>query len=310
MNAQALGIRNLSVFSTGVGAPKRPIPADVRVEADLSEAFLRGLDAVILANPTSLHAKSALLAVQAGCNVLIEKPLSNSLADVEKLEMEVRDRNLVATIGYQFRFHPALQQIKEWLHEEVIGDVVSARAVWGEYLPAWQPWRDYRTSYSANAHLGGGVVLTLSHPIDYLRWFLGDVARVSAVTARRSGLELDVEDTAQLHLEFESGVIASVSLDYIQRPSTHHLTIVGRQGVIRWDNADGVAILEGPHRRSIAPPPEHFERNDLFVSELTHFFDCIEGREQPMCPLKDAEQTLRVCLAAKESALSGRRIDV
>src|SRR5262249_45886169 len=155
----------------------------------------------------------------------------------------------------------------------------------GEYLPAWQPWRDYRTSYAARANLGGGVLLTLSHPIDYLRWFLGEVARVSATTSRQGGLELDVEDTALVQLEFESGVVASVQLDYVQPPPFHHLTIVGRRGVIRWNNADGIAILETHHARYIATPPEQFERNDLFIAEMQHFFRCISGSDEPVCSL-------------------------
>src|SRR5262249_6864719 len=150
----------------------------------------------------------------------------HSLMNVENLHSEVAARGLTAMVGYQFRFHPTLQHIRGWLQERTIGEIVSARAAWGEYLPAWQPWRDYRTSYSSRANLGGGVLLTLSHPIDYLRWLLGEVVSVSAVAARRSGLELDVEDTALVHLEFESGAIGSLALDYVQHPPEHSLTIV------------------------------------------------------------------------------------
>jgi len=211
INARALGVGDLSVFSTGTGALKEPLPSDIRVETDFELALSRGIQAAIIANPTSLHVDSALAAVRAGCHLLIEKPLSHALLNIQDLQAEVQNRDRVALVGYQFRFHPSLQQIRLWLKQEAIGEIVSAHAVWGEYLPAWQPWRDYRTSYSARSDLGGGVLLTLSHPIDYLRWFLGEVVRVSARTARRSGLELDVEDTALVHLEFESGAIASAA---------------------------------------------------------------------------------------------------
>src|SRR5215475_10226426 len=92
--------------------------------------------------------------------------------------------------------------------------------------------------------LGGGVILTLSHPIDYLRWLLGEVACVGASTATRSGLEIDVEDTALIQLEFTSGALASVCLDYVRRPMQHSLTIVGREGVIKWDYESGAAVLQ------------------------------------------------------------------
>ena len=153
-------------------------------------------------------------------------------------------------------------------------------------------------------------MLTLSHPIDYLRWLLGEVIWVSAATARLSGLQLDVEDAALIHFGFADGAIASVALDYVQRPPAHNLTIVGRYGVIRWDNASGVATLDTIERRTVVPAPDPFERNDMFIAEMEHFFDCIGKDDEPICSLNDGERTLRVCLAAKESASTGRRIDV
>jgi predicted dehydrogenase len=307
-NAAAAGIADLSVFRSGV--ERAPLPENVRVETDLGVALSRKPQAAVIANQTSLHIDSALAAARAGCHLLIEKPLSDAFMGIEDLRQEVAHRSLVAMVGYQFRFHPSLQQVRSWLLEGAIGEIVTANVVWGEYLPAWQPWRDYRTSYSARASLGGGVLLTLSHPIDYLRWLLGDVARVSAMTARRGGLEIDVEDTALVHLEFESGAIASVCLDYVQRPAQHNFTLVGREGVIRWDNKTGLAVLEVRGRRYEASTPSQFERNDLFIAELKHFLRCASREDEPACSLEDGEQTLRVCVAAKESARSGRRSDV
>ncbi len=93
---------------------------------------------------------------------------------------------------------------------------------------------------------------------------------------------------------------------------SRHLTNARALGVTNlcWNNADGFAILETSHRRYSAPLPEPFDRNDLFRAEMTHFLSCIEERAEPPCILADGERALRVCLAAKESALSGRRIDV
>jgi predicted dehydrogenase len=308
MNAAAAGVADLTVLRTGV--QRRPLPGSVRVETDLNDALARQPKAAVIANPTSLHVDAALAAARAGCHLLIEKPISHTAAGIAELRQEVAGQGIAAMVGYQFRFHPSLRQIKSWLRQEAIGEIVSASVVWGEYLPNWQPWRDYRASYTARADLGGGVLLTLSHPIDYLRWLLGEVARVSAMTAYRSALEIDVEDTALVHLEFESGAIASVSLDYVQRPMQHNFTIVGRDGVIRFDNLSGLAVLEANGRRAEAPAHEGFERNSMFLDELNHFFDCAAGQDEPACSLNDGERALAVCLAAKESARSGRRIDV
>jgi predicted dehydrogenase len=133
------------------------------------------------------------------------------------------------------------------------------------------------------------------------------------MTAHRSGLELNVEDTALVHLEFHSGVMASVSLDYVERPPQHGLVVVGSDGTIRWDNSDGVARLDvsvpTPRREVVGPQP-HFERNDLFLAEMAHFFDCISGAAEPACSLEEGKRAVRICLAARESAREGRRIDL
>jgi predicted dehydrogenase len=287
MNARTLGVRNLSVFRASDGPPRGPLPSDVRVTRDFDAALSQGVEAVVVANPTAFHMDAALRAARAGCHLLVEKPLSHSLDGMAELQGAVRLQRITAAVGYQFRFHEAFRQIYRWLLEGAIGEVVSAHACWGERLSDWQPWRDYRTSYAARADLGGGVLLTLSHPIDYLRWLLGEVKRVSAVTRRRSGLELDVEDTALVHLEFESGAIGSVSLDYVQRPQRHALTIVGRCGEIHWNNVEDIARIDAPEGRVAGSRasfnPRH-RRNRMFL--------------------------VRICLAAKESAQSGRRIDV
>jgi predicted dehydrogenase len=318
MNAESLGVPRLSVFTTGTGVSRVRIQDGVKVETDFARALASGVKAAVIANPTSLHVQSALEAARAGCHLLIEKPLSHSLDDIEELISEVRHRSLAAIVGYQFRFHPGLQRVRAWLREEAIGEVVSAHARWGEYLPTWQPWRDYRSSYSARADLGGGALLTLSHPIDYLCWLLGDVAHVSATTSLRSGLGLDVEDTALVHLDFKSGAVAAVSLDYVQWPPDHSLTIVGRKGIICWDSADGIARLRAAQRArwETADIPEEFERNDMFIDEMDHFFTRIANpgdigdSDAVACALEEGARVVQICLAAKESAVSGRRVDV
>jgi len=90
-------------------------------------------------------------------------------------------------------------------------------------------------------------------------------------------------------LEFDSGAVGHVHLDYVQRPTSHRLEIVGTEGKVRWDNADGFASIyqgiEGRWERS--PPPDGFNRNALFIAEMRHFIDVASGDVKPACPLDD-----------------------
>ena len=84
------------------------------------------------------------------------------------------------------------------------------------------------------------MIRTLTHPLDYVRWLAGEVTEVRAISGHISPLELDVEDVAEIGLRFVSGAIGGVHVNYVQRPPVHRLEIVGTQGTLRWDNADGV----------------------------------------------------------------------
>jgi predicted dehydrogenase len=272
---------------------------------------------------------------------LIEKPISHSLDGIERLQEAVRRGGGQALVGFQFRFHPGLQKIKQLMSSPLtpylnsakqtsdasqrltsdpslltasIGRPLSVCAHWGEYMPGWHPWEDYRQSYSARLDLGGGVILSLCHPLDYLRWLLGEVEALWAFTGRLGDLELDVEDTAEIGLRFSDGILGSVHLDYNQRPSAHTLEIVGTQGTIRWDNADGaVQVYQFPAGAEGASPlqipvPEGFERNDLFLREMRHFLALARGEEEPVCTLEDGIQALRLALAARQSSEAGEMV--
>jgi predicted dehydrogenase len=310
-NLMAVGAGPVRLLRSGLGQPLPEAFGDLPVDNDLESALARRPRAVVVCNPTALHVPVGLAAARAGCHLLMEKPISHSLDGVADLARETEARGATCLVGFQFRFHPALRQVETWLADGAIGSVVSAHLEWGEYLPDWHPGEDFRSGYSARPELGGGVVLTLCHPFDTLRWLLGEVATVSAETGRLSGLGLDVEDVAQVTLRFASGAIGSVSLDYVRRPPRHALRIVGRHGQIRWNASDGAARLGRPGRDDVvcAPPPS-FERNTMFVDEVRHFLDCLEGRDRPVCTLEDGTRALSIALAALESARSGRRIDV
>lgn len=284
----------------------------IRVYTDLDDALSQTPDAVLVCNPTSLHIPVALAAARAGCHLFIEKPVSHTRDDLDELQRIVRNNGLKALVGFQFRFHPGLIAVRQLIQERAVGSIIHAHAHWGEYLPSWHPWEDYRGSYSACRALGGGVVLTLSHPLDYLRWMLGEVRTVSACLGCLGGLGIDVEDTADITLQFDSGAIGTVHLDYLQQPAAHQLRVTGTSGTILWDNETGAAKCYRSDRRKwqIIPPPPAFERNTLFLSEAEHFLNCVAGRAEPIVTLEDGVRTLEVALAAKRSAAEAHIIEM
>jgi predicted dehydrogenase len=302
-NLRSLGEEDIVVYHSHHSKLPEDELVGMVVESDLRAALALKPEAVIVANPTALHLEVAIPAAQIGCHLLIEKPISHSTAHLNELERAAQENQCQVLVGYQFRFHPGLVQIKNLLEDGAIGEPISAKAQWGEYLPGWHPWEDYLQGYAARPELGGGAVLTLSHPMDYLHWLLGEVEEVSAFTSHK-GLKLPVEDSADINLRFTNGCLGSIHLDYLQRPAAHNLEIIGTNGQLLWDNADGVVRLSRAERvgDKIAMqefyPPEGFERNKMFLDELCHFRDMIDGKAEPKCSLEDGKIALELSLAA------------
>ncbi len=316
-NLLALGEQDIILYRTHQSTLPDAELADFPVETDLRTALAHQPDAVIVSNPTALHLDVAIPAAQAGCHLLIEKPVSHSLERIADLQAAVEQGGGQVLVGYHFRYHPGLQKISELLAQNAIGRPLSVRAHWGEYLPDWHPWEDYRQGYSARTDLGGGVILTLSHPLDYLHWLFGEVGSLWAFADRLNNLGLDVEDTAEIGIKFTSGVMGSIHLDYNQRPPAHHLEIIGTQGTAGWDNTSQVVSLyraidptesraEGKNTvyETFLPPPG-FERNDLFLAEMQHFLDVIRQQAVPCCTLQDGLNALHLAFGALESATTG-----
>ncbi|MBN1666778.1 MAG: Gfo/Idh/MocA family oxidoreductase [Anaerolineales bacterium] len=304
-NLLALGERDIIFYRTGQSTLNDAELDGFTIEPNLEAALAHQPEAVIVANPTALHLSVAIPAAEAGCSLLLEKPISDSLAGLDDLRSALQRGGGRVLVGFQYRYHPGLERVARLLQENALGRPLSVRVHWGEYLPGWHPWEDYRRGYSARKDLGGGVVLTLSHPLDYLRWLFGEISALWAFTGFRSELELEVEDTAEIGLRFSNGVLGSVHLNYNQRPPRHDLEIVGSGGTLRWDNADGAAKVyraAGPGTWETYSLPEGFERDWLFRAQLAHFLEVAAGQAEPRCTLTDGIRALELALAAHISS--------
>lgn len=306
-NLQAIGGHEVLLFRTHQATLPDEDLEGFTVYTRLEEALAQKPDGVIISNPTSLHMDVALPAAEAGAHLLIEKPIAPTLEAIPALQAALQAQQKQALVGFHFRFHPVLKKVKDLIETGMLGRPLNARVRWGEYLPGWHPWEDYRQSYAARKDLGGGVVNTLSHPFDYLRWLLGEVESLSATTARISTLEIDTEDHAEISLMFQSGSAGSIHLDYYQRPPAHTLQISFEDGLARWDNAIGDAQIfsVAQDKWSVVKPPEGFERNQLFLAEMRHFVSVCEGREASLCGLEDGVRAQEIALAVHRSAAQG-----
>lgn len=292
--------------------PTPPAGADVQF-ADLDAALAFAPRAAVVASPASTHMAIARRLAEAGVHVFLEKPMADCGTGLAELIRACERRELALMVGYNLRFLPSLRQVRAGIADGLIGRMLAVRAEVGQYLPDWRPGSDYRMGVSARAALGGGALLELSHELDYLYWLFGLPARVTARGGHYSDLELDVEDTAELILEYEAPAkLVNVHLDMVQRAPSRQCRFVGSEGTLIWDGiSDEIRLFraEAGEWRNL-DGAKLLDRNQMYVDELEHFLTCVATGARPLIDGKAGHDVLTIVEAARRSMASGTTISV
>lgn len=280
---------------------------------DLQVALNSGVDAVVIANSTDKHIEVALKAAELCKHLYIEKPISNSLFELDRLNHLIATKALVVECGFMLRFHPNLQWIREKLTSVELGEIMYVRACVGQWLPDWRPGSDYRQGYGAFKAKGGGVIFDLIHELDLVYWLAGPINDVSAMTRNVTCLEIETEAIAQIGLRLASGALAQIHLDYVRPSYERSMEIVCLNGVLSWDYTKGIVYhLEKGKQPFLAhKTSDHFDRNSMFKSHMGHFLDRIQMPNiKAASSFDDAVEVLRVALASHLSAINSRNIQI
>ena len=283
----------------------------MRTYSRLEDALADGPAVAVVANPTSLHVQTARAALAAGANVLLEKPVAADLASARSLLEEARRSRSAISVAYCFRYHPLYRRLREAVAEGRLGRPFHLRTWQASYLPGWHPWEDYRTSYAARADLGGGVVRTLDHDLDMIRWILGQPTQVLASASSLAGLGLGVEDTADMVFRLGSAQ-ANVHVCFGRRDYSRGLCVTGEQGSAELDwNAGSLTIRCGNDVKEIVRLSEGFDLNDVYL-EMTR--EALAGLAadppRPAVDLAHGVAALEMALGALESSKTGRAVQL
>ena len=309
--------RQTHVVTPTLGAdPNRNVEHEyeIRTFCDLQEALAQKPEVAFICNPTSLHVPVALACLQANCDIFVEKPLSDSVCGIDQLIHTAENHSSIAMVGYQLRFHPCIRALTETVKSGILGNLLAVRVIIGEYLPNWHPYEDYREMYASRAELGGGVVLSQIHEFDYLYSLFGIPKRVFAMGGHWSDLDVNVEDTATMLMEYtwaDRSLPVQLHQDYLQSPPSRQCEVIGDRGRVLMDLHNLTVTLF--KRGNTAPEFQTFpgfERNQLFLDELKHFLECVQSRSKPVVDLHDGLQSLRVAVAAKQSMQTSQPADV
>jgi len=270
----------------------------------------------VICNPATQHLEIAIAMSRLGAHLLVEKPLSDSVEGVHNFIQSYEANPTLLLLGYNLRYSDSLEAFRETIRSGLIGRSLSVRCEVGQYLPDWRPNRDYRKTVSAKRELGGGVLLELSHELDYLRWIFGEVEWVRATLSKQSSLEINVEDTAHLVLGFSNSLangqlIASVDLDFIRQDSTRNCTVIGEKGTLRWDGISNKVSFFDPKSGAWSTLfAGKTNLDDTYRSEWKDFLECIEQKRSPKVSGEDGLRVLEIIDAVRNSAINGHQVMV
>lgn len=290
------------------GRPPHPL-SDTTVTS-INDALVMNPDLAVLSGPATERLRLATQLGERGVHLLLEKPLSTDSVGIPELRSAVRRTGVSVAVAYNLRFYGPVRRLKNLVDTGQVGRVESVYAEVGQYLPAWRPGVDYRRTVSSRKETGGGVLLELSHEIDLVKWVGGPITAVTAELGNVSRLELDVEDLADLLVQFASGARGAVHLDMVTRQSRRRVTVTGDAGTVECD------LVSGQLRSAVTGDSiwryEYFHEgiDSTYARTFADFIDSVQRGTSPMVGLDDAAATLEVIDAARTSAASGRRVRI
>lgn len=278
--------------------------------ASFAEALDWKPDLAIVASPAPLHLDHAVALLETGIAVLIEKPLSDTLARHDALAARLAPWRERIEVAYNLRFLSSFGRMRTLLSEQVVGRIHSIHIDLGQYLPDWRPQSDYRRNVSAKRALGGGVLLELSHEFDYLTHLFGRFDRVYCVTGNSGELEIDVEDSADLLLTRADGVLAQLHMDFLQRKATRRCKVIGQRGNLLWDLVANSITLETATSREILFTEPEVDRNAMYLELLRGFIDLAKGSAAPRIRYEEGLAVLAMVDAMRRSSTTGLPVDL
>ena len=316
------GLELVAIADPAPGAPELAAQLGVPHFSEV-EAMLPAVqpDGAIVATPTVHHLQPAVACLDAGAHVLVEKPITQTVAEAAILVAKAWEKNLHVLVGHHRRYYACIEQARTIVQGGTLGRLIAINGLWATrkhddyYLPDWRKMR-----------AAGPVLTNLIHEVDSLRFICGEVLSVCGeLAANPSGFEK--EDGAAIVLRFRSGAVGTFVLsdqayspwsweqatgENVSFPATRQNTVrfMGSDAslefpnLVMWSNPDG-----RPDWHHLAEPrPIPTEFGDAYVAQIAHFGDVIAGRAQPRIDAVDGMRSLAATVAIFDAARSGMRI--
>jgi len=313
-NLRTLGITDIFALRTRQGSSQDLDPAlEVKELGDWSQLPELKPDVAIVSNPTSLHLETIERCLPNVRGVFIEKPLADSLAGVEALLKQIKERRVVSFVGYNLQFHPAVKALQKFLTDDAVGKPLLFQCQVGQWIEDWHPHEDFREAYFARKDLGGGVLLTLIHEIHLAMELLGAADKVTCLLPSYEALSVDVEVVADVMISHSSNAVSQIHLDMIQRPAHRRGVISCERGWISYNlvgNSVTAQTVDQTEPVTIWNDPG-YNVNASYLEEMETFLNCVrEGKVRHEHDAMHATQSLAIAASALAASQTNGFVEI
>ncbi len=281
----------------------------VTAHADLDAALAQKPTVAVIATPAPLHIPQAIKLVAAGVNVLIEKPLSTTIEGVETLRQLAAEKPVTIGVAYVLRSYPAFAAMRQAIQSGRFGTPRQLTMVTGQHFPTYRP--AYREIYYANRAAGGGAIQdALTHMVNLGEWLVGPVTRLVTDADHQVLPGVEVEDTVHL-VTRQGSVMGTYALNQFQAPNETYITVNCDPGTVRCEmHTNRLLTMTKPGEPWQEQAFGQAERDTAFINQANDFLNAVEGKSPVLCTLEEGIQTLKVNLAALESAEHRRWVEI
>ncbi|MDZ4798267.1 MAG: Gfo/Idh/MocA family oxidoreductase [Bryobacteraceae bacterium] len=264
--------------------------------------------AILICTPAPLHLPMAIKALQKGVHVLIEKPLSHSLQNVEELLQASRQSRAQAAVAYVFHVYPFLTKAREFIRSGELGPVRQAVMVSGQPFHRLRP--AYAQTYYRDHRMGGGAIQdALTHSANWIESVLGPTDSLICDAAHQVIPGVEVEDTVHVSAR-NGGVLTSYAMNQFQSPKENAIQFNAERGSVRVEfHRQRWGVLRENDTAWTWHDLRVPDQDAHFIAQANAFLDQIEGQPTRLCTLEAAAQTLRFNLAALASAKADARVN-
>lgn len=280
------------------------------------------IDAGIIAVPNQLHAETALACIARDIPALLEKPIATDIQSANAIVQASTARSCPILVGHHRRHSPDMRAARALIASGELGQMAAVSGMWMARKPD-----DYFDAEWRRQPGGGPALINLIHEIDCLRYLLGDVEQVQALTGNAIR-KFAVEDTTALILKFVGGALGTFILcDAI--PSPRFWDVASGQGAY-FPFQQGNCFFLGGTRASLEIPSMQMwwhgpgedwhspvvgktidiERGNCYHNQMEHFIDVSRGDAEPLCSAQEGSLTLATTLAVGAAAEQGVQVDV